>query len=195
MRYLKILGLTAAIGAALMGLASSASADYVSTTTGGASATPSIHLVNEGGHVTIRTPIANVSCSVTVEFTPTVHGSFRPISGPVSTISFTGCTNSWHITAVAGHLGSITFFASGSGHGGTARWHGGRVTMTRFGITCTIETSETSIGSLTGGNPGTLDIESSLPIVAGESSGLCGSGSYEWEGSLVATSALYIADS
>jgi hypothetical protein len=100
MKYVKILGLLAVAAAAMMAFAASASATIVTTTTGGAAATPKIHAVNENTHVTLANPIANISCSSTVEGEVESHGSEAPASGKIGTLLFTGCTNSWHVTAV-----------------------------------------------------------------------------------------------
>lgn len=193
MKNLKLLGLAALVSTALMAFASGASATIVTTTTGGPAATPPIHLANENGYVVVRTAIANALCHYTAEFTPTSHGGFSGTTGPVSVMTFSGCTNGWHVTAVPGSLGQISIHSSGFGENGSVRWHGGKVTLTRFGVTCVFETNNTLIGTLTGGNPATLNVEGSLPINESESSALCGSGSSSFEGSLVTTSALYVA--
>jgi hypothetical protein len=190
MKNLKILGLTAVIGAALMALAGSASATTVTTTTGGAAATPTIHMVNEGGHLKFANAIANIECSSTYEGTVTSHGSGVTAEVGLTNFSLTGCTNSWHITTIT--PGSLIIHWT-SGYNGTVTWTGAKWDSTRFGITCVYQTNNTSIGTLTGGNPATLKLEASIPISAGESSGLCGSGNIKWEGSYVTTSALYIA--
>ncbi len=198
MKYVKILGLLAVAAAALMAFAASASATYVTTTTGGAVATPAIHAVNEGGHVVLANAIANIECSSTSEGAVESHGhtvvegetklDSTPASGNLTSLSFTGCTNSWHVTVTA--AGSLSVEGTG-GHNGTASSTGAKVTTTRLGVTCNYETNNTDIGTVTGGNPATLDISASIPIAAG-SSGLCGSGNAKWSGSYSTTAALYI---
>jgi hypothetical protein len=188
MKHLKILGLLAVAAAAMLAFAASASADYVTTTTGGSPQTPTIHAVNEGGHVVLANSIANIECASTTEGSVTAHGNGIPVSGPLSSLSFTGCTNSWHVTVTAN--GSLSL-AWTSGHNGTAKSTGTKVTTTRLGVTCNYETNNTDIGTVTGGNPATLDISASIPIAAG-SSGLCGSGNAKWSGSYVTTAALYV---
>jgi hypothetical protein len=190
MKNLKILGLAAVIAAALMALAGSASATTVTTTTGGAAMTASFHLVNEGGHVTFVNPIANISCSSTFDGKVEQHGAGVTAAAKVTTFSLTGCTNSWHYTTIAS---GVLEFHRTSGHNGTVTWTGGKFDSTRFGVTCVYETKNTSIGTLTGGNPATLKLEANIPINAVESSGLCGTGTVKWEGNYVTTSALYIA--
>ncbi len=189
MKYVKILGLLAVAAAALMAFAGTASATSVSTTTGGAASTPTIHATNEGGHVTLANSIANIECSSTSEGAVESHGAGKEASGNLSSLSFTGCTNSWHVTVTA--AGSLSV-AWTSGHNGTAKSTGAKVTTTRLGVTCNYETNATDIGTVTGGSPATLDISASIPIAAG-SSGLCGSGNAKWSGSYSTTAALYIA--
>jgi len=189
LKNLKILGLAATISAALMALAGSAAATTVTTTTGGAASTPTIHLVNEGAHVVFANSIANIECNSTLEGSVASHGAGVTVKVSLTSLSFTNCTNSWHYTTVK--PGALEFHWT-SGHNGTVTWTGALITSTRFGVTCNYETNNTQIGTITGGNPATIDIQASIPIAAG-SSFLCGSGNSKWEGSYATTSALYIA--
>lgn len=190
MKLLKILGTLAVAAAAMMAFAASASATIVTTTTGGAAATPTIHTVNEGGHVTLANPIANISCNLTTEGVVDSHGSGVAAEGEFTNVSFTGCTNSWHVTV---HVKGRFRFSYSNGEIAITIWVSMRFTTTRLGVTCTYETNNTTIGTDTSGNPATMKLEASIPINAGESSGLCGSGNAKLEGSMVTTSALYFA--
>src|SRR5690349_18307032 len=186
MKNLKILGLAAVISAALMALAGSAAATTVTTTTGGAASTPTIHAVNEGGHVKLANPIANIECSSTVEGKVENHGTGVTASGAFSRVEFTGCTNSWHWTSHPGKW-EVHWITA---HTGLTTWSNGYFTITRLGITCNYGTNNTTMGSITGGATATIKLEASIRLVAG-SSGLCGSGNASLSGSLVTTSALY----
>ncbi len=179
----------AVTAAALMAFAGSASATSVTTTTGGAAATPTIHAVNEGGHLVLANSIANIECASTAEGSIESHGAGKAAEGKLSSLSFTGCTNSWHVTITA--FGSIAIFWS-SGEVGVLISVGLRITATRLGVTCNYETNNTTIGTVTGGNPATVDINASIPIAAG-SSALCGTGNAKLSGSYATTSALYVA--
>ena len=190
MKYVKILGLLAVAAAALMAFAGTASATTVATSTGGAAATPTIHAVNEGGHVKLANPIANIECASTVEGKVESHGAGVTAKGNLSKLEFTGYTNSWHVTVIS--LGSLEVHWT-SGHNGTLTSTGSKVDTTRLGVTCVYQTSNTAIGNVTGGATATLTISASIPIVAAESSGRCGSGNAAWSGSYVTTSPLYIA--
>lgn len=189
MKNLQILGLTAVITAALMALAGSASATTVTTTTGGAASTPTVHIVNEGGHIKLSNSIATLECNTTSEGSVSGHGSGVTVKITLSVLLLSTCTNSWHFTTEkAGTLEIHWTF----GHGATVTWNGAVIKATRFLVPCNYETKNTQLGTLTGGNPATLKVEASIPIAAG-SSELCGSGNAKWEGSLVTTSALYVA--
>ncbi len=188
MKHFKVVGLLAVVAAGTMAFAVTASADYVTTTTGGAEATPTIHAVNEG-HVTLRNPIGNISCSSTASLSVTGHVHSGPVTGDIFTLEFTGCTNSWHVTTVS----SGTFDLQGEGdHDGELYSTNTRVDTTRLGVTCEYETTGTYIGTVTGGSPATLKLEGFIPINTSTSSGLCGTSDTKWEGAYTTTSALYV---
>jgi len=192
MKYVKILGLLAVAAAAMMAFAGTASATYVTSTTGGATSEAPIHAINEGGHVVLANSIANIECASTSEGkveSDKVGDAKVAATGILTKLEFTGCTNSWHVTVNNAGTLSVNWSA---GHDGLATSNEANVTTTRFGVTCNYETSNTPIGTVTGGNPATLDINASIPIAAG-SSFLCGSGNAKWSGSYVTTAALYIA--
>ncbi|HEU4739312.1 MAG TPA: hypothetical protein VFS54_09575 [Solirubrobacterales bacterium] len=187
MKHVRTLGLLAVVAAAMMAFAASASADTTTTTEtdGSTSATPTVHWVNEGGHISIWTPIGPVSCSSTMTETVTTHEAGQPGLSHVTILNFTGCTNSWHVTTVT--AGTLTIEASN----GEMKSSGARVEMTRLGVKCFYETSGTKVGTVTGGSPATLHIEASLPIGSG-SSGLCGTSNAKWEGNYVTTHPLHL---
>jgi hypothetical protein len=187
MNHLKYLGLIAVM-AAMMTFAATASADTVTTTaSGGTQETPTIHATNEGGHVSLQNPIATISCSSTVEGTVFSHPAGQHVSGAVSVLKFTGCTNVWHVTTVT--AGTLFLEASN----GSLVSTGAKVDATRFGVTCVYETDNNTIGTVTGGSPGaTLHIQASIPLNTAESSKLCGSGSAKWEGNYITTLPLHL---
>ncbi len=190
MKHLKHLGLLVLAVVALSAFPASASASSVTTTTGGSAETPTIHAVNEGGHVVLANPIANIECSSTFEGFITSHGAGKPVEVELTSLSFTGCTNSWHVTVTA--LGTLSISWT-SGHNGTVVSNGIKMATTRLGINCNYETNGTDIGLLTGGNSATLDISASITLASG--SGLCtkeGTSSAKWSGSYVTTGALYV---
>ncbi len=189
MKHFRTLVSFAIVAAAMMAFAATASATTVTTTTGGAAATPTIHTVNEGGHVKIANAIANIECGLTTEGKVESHGKGVDATGNFSTVAFSGCTNSWHVTT---HKVGRFIKTWVSGYTVITKWTETTFTTTRFLVPCNYEANNTTIGTDTGGNPATIHIEASLPIAAG-SSELCGAGNAKMEGNLVTTSALYFA--
>jgi len=188
MKYVKILGLLAVAAAALMAFAGTASATTITSPTGTTATT--IHATNENGHVILANSNANIECASTVEGSITSQGSGVTASGNLSSLSFTGCTGGWTVTVNA--LGSLEGHWT-TGYNGTLTSSGTTVTAvlhTIFGdITCRYATSNTSIGTVTGGSPATLDISASIPFHSG--GGLCGSGASAWSGNYTTTAAVY----
>jgi hypothetical protein len=193
MKYVKILGLLAVAAAALMAFAGTAAADSVSTTTGGAAATPTIEASAEG-HAVLDNPIAKIECASTVKGAVTSHGAGAAVSGEIKKedLTFTGCTDSWHVTVVAGGTLSVE---STTGHNGSVSSTGATVEATRFGISCRYITNNTPVGTVTGGSPATMAISASIPFHSG--SVFCGEGATAWTGSykVNSPSALYVANS
>ncbi|HEU4463335.1 MAG TPA: hypothetical protein VFR75_12170 [Solirubrobacterales bacterium] len=188
MKYVKMLGLLAVAAAALMAVTATASA--TSLTSGGVKlgVGTEIHAVNENGHVTLANPIANISCSSTTKGEITnAGGEGAAVVGTLSDLTFTGCTNSWHVTAVTGGTLSLNWKATSEA---SLTSSGAKVDTTRFGVTCVYETAGTPVGTVTDSNKtkatATLDISASIPINTAESSSLCGTGNAKWEGSYVA---------
>lgn len=144
------------------------------------------------GHVTLNNPIAKVECASTLEGKVESHGAGVTVKGNVSTLSFSSCTNSWHVTTVS--AGSLEVHETGTGDG-TLTSSGATVEATRLGVTCRYATSSTAIGTLTGsfttGTNATIDLSGSIPFHSG--SGLCGAGAVGWTGSYVVTTPSLLA--
>jgi hypothetical protein len=193
MRYLKILGLLAVATAALMAFAGPASATTVTTSTGGASATPTIHAVNENGNVLFHNPEANIECSSTFQGPVESHGSGITVTLKINA-EFKACINGWSVTV---NVSGTLHFHWNFGHGAKVTWTGGTITATLnlvfFHITCRYATAAggTDIGTLTGGNPATLHLEGKIPFHSG--SAACGEEPSQWTGDYTTTSALYVA--
>jgi hypothetical protein len=189
MKYIKSLGLFVVAAAAMMAFAASASATTVTGPSG--ETTPTIHAVNENGHVNIHNSIVDIQCSSTFEGTVSSHGAGVTASGNISTLQFNNCTNEWVVDVTTN--GSFEVHAtSTTGHGtGSFTSSGMTITATRAGISCSYMTnSGTSIGTLTGGTPATLRVEATIHRHAG--SFLCGGTTTFWTGSYVTTSTLKI---
>jgi len=140
------------------------------------------------GHIRILNPIVKTECNIKVRGAINTHGEGVTVKGPVTEFAIALCTNSWHVTASA--LGYLEAHYS-SGYDATITAGAGKVAATRFGVVCTYETNNTDMGLATGGNPTTMHINASIPIVAGESSPLCGKETTKVEGSYQGTSSAY----
>ncbi|HEX5990076.1 MAG TPA: hypothetical protein VFY75_07680 [Solirubrobacterales bacterium] len=120
----------------------------------------------------------SVSCK-TSQITGSIstHGVEVPAGGSISTLDFGEC--SFPVTVVAG--GSLETHAT-SGGNGTVTSSGAKITIHGpFGINCLYQTSNTDVGTLTGGTTAKLDLDSSLVPRTGDSA-FCGS-SAVWTGS------------
>ena len=182
----KIIGLLALAVTALVALPAVAQATTVTSPTG-TTTTANKHGVSEGSHIKLANPIANIECTSTLEGPIESHGAGVTAVGAITTLSFTGCTNSWHVTAVT--KGTLIAHYT-SGYNASITSTGVKIDTTRLGVTCVYETNETPMGTATGGNPATLDIAASIPL-GSESSGLCGSGNSKMEGSYTGTGSAY----
>jgi hypothetical protein len=198
MKKLKVIVLLVLTTAALMALAGNASADYATTTTGAPTPTLNsvkIHTTNHSNeHVIFQNPIAQIECFSTAEGTVETHTggtSGNAATGKLSALTFTSCTDNWHVTTRT--LGAL-YLDWTSGHNGTLFSEGTTVEATRFFVPCYYKTEDTHIGTVTGGNPATLHIEATIPLEKATSSELCGAGNAKWEGGYVTTGALYVAD-
>ncbi|HEU4738612.1 MAG TPA: hypothetical protein VFS54_05965 [Solirubrobacterales bacterium] len=154
----------------------------------GTVATPTIKAESEG-HIGIDHPLATFQCQAAFEGTVASHKNQKAAKVPLTSVTTTGCTDSWHGTVTtAGELE----IAWTSGYNGTVTWNGGTIEMTRLGTTCRYKTSSTHLGTITGGSPATIDLEGKLPFHSG--SGLCGTEAYPLTGSykITSPSALYV---
>jgi hypothetical protein len=162
-------------------LAASASATSL-TSPSGTIYTGEIKAESEG-HVVLDNPIATIECASNAVGKVESHGEGVATAVSLSSLAFTGCTNSWHVTVVS--AGSMQINSTG-GSNGTVTSTGATIEATRFGITCRYATSGTTIGTLTGGTPATLHIEAAVPFHSG--SFLCGAAAVSWTGSYKVTS-------
>lgn len=154
----------------------------------GTVATPTIKAESEG-HIGIDHPLATFQCQAAFEGTVASHKNQKTAKVPLTSVTTTGCTDSWHGTvATPGELE----IAWTSGYNGTVTWSGGTIEMTRLGTTCRYQTTNTHIGTITGGSPATVHLEGKLPFHSG--SALCGTEAYPLTGSYKVTSpsGLYI---
>ncbi len=199
MRYLKMFGLLAVAGAALMAFAASASATTITSPTG-TSYTGTIEAENENGHVKLVGPLnINIQCNSFVKgevekHSEEVGGVTQPASGPIEELTFTGCTNGYTAKVINNNFGSLKINSAGA----LTSFNTEVTVTTPLGFNCIYRTAAagTAIGTVTDshdtGGAATLDINAA-PIPRTGHSAFCGS-SGEWNGNYVATnpSTLYV---
>lgn len=166
--FSKVLGMGVA-AVALLAFAGNSAATTVTSPTG-TSYTGTIKAVSSG-HGVFHNPIAKIECNVTFEGPIETHGVGTTATGKATSVTISSCTNDWHVTSVA--LGQVTAHWT-SGYNGTLMSTGTTVEATRFGITCRYKSENTKLGTVTGGNPAQLHLETVVPFHSG--SFLCGSG-------------------
>ena len=180
MRLLRVTSLLVAM-IAIYALAEHASA-AVPTSPAGTIYTGKLH-ASSGKHVVIDNPVAKIECNSTLEGAVEVPGGGEPVAIPITSLTFTGCTNSW--TATVNSPGKLRLHSIAGSNNATVTWSGATVTFTRFTVTCRYKTEATHIGTLTGSNTtggtATLDLSGGLPFHSGGE--LCGTGPTSFTGS------------
>ena len=174
MKYIKMLGLLAVAASALMAFAGSASATEITSSTG---STPKI-IAHSVGHVTLHNAVGTISCNSTVEGTVTAHGAGQTASGPISSLTFTNCTNG-NVHQPVAAAGSLEVHPTATTGNGTLTSSGAKVGVTLFGVECGYSTAGTDIGEVIGGEHAVLKIKATLSRTFG--SALCG-GTGNWTG-------------
>jgi hypothetical protein len=173
MKHARTWGLLMVVAVALAAFASPAAA---TTITSSAGTTPSLSMSAEG-HVILDNQIAKIECASSLSGKVESHGAGVTVKGKISSLSFTSCTNNWHVTVTVN--GSFEFHAIGGD--GKLTVSGAAFEATRFGITCRYGTSSTDFGTGTDGVNATMDIQAAIPSEGG--SGLCGSAATTLTGS------------
>ncbi|HMI82028.1 MAG TPA: hypothetical protein VK480_09605 [Solirubrobacterales bacterium] len=169
MKHVKAFVLLAVIATALLASAGTATATTITSPTG---TTYTGEFVAEAViPVEIHGPTTTECAQSTIKAQVESHGSGVTVTGNVSTLTFSGCDR--HVVVVS--KGSISIHHR-SGYDGTRTLNGTSFTITdtSLGLTCTYTTSNTEIGTDTGGGPASLDVESAaIPRTGG--SFFCGS--------------------
>jgi hypothetical protein len=178
-RLLTFLMLSAIAAVAWAGVASAATP----TSPAGTTYNGKFHASSEG-HVTIHNSIVNIECSSTLEGTVEAPGGSEPVAIPLSSLTFTGCTNEWVADVIS--PGKLEIHSIAGSKNGTVTWSGATFTFTRASLECRYKTEATDIGTLTGskatGATATLDISGALIREGG--SFLCGGSTANFTGSL-----------
>lgn len=147
MRCIKMLGLAGLVAVALMAFAGPASATKL-TSPAGTTYTKAFEF--RSGNVEFDFSFGKIACTEseikgTVEF----HGPGITAGGKISTLTFANCGEGNTFTVLK--PGSLEIDATTPAGNGLAKWTNGEVQVkTKLGLTCTIKTSNTPIGTLTG---------------------------------------------
>ena len=184
MKSLKMLGLLAVAAASLMAFAGIASATIV-TAPSGTTYTGHIEATAENGHVILHASNGvTIECSGFATGELTAHGAAATASGPISTLTFGGCTGGDVVTVSL--KGTLEAHSIGSGNA-TLTSNGAKVTAVdgATGVACEFTTTNTDVGTVTGATTptghATLDIASAKIPRTGDSI-LCGA-TATWTGS------------
>jgi hypothetical protein len=175
---LKTTTLTVLAAVAVMAFAGTAAATKITSPTGTTSTAAG--KVEAEGHLVFDNPIAKIECAASAQSQIESHGAGVPAKGNLTSLTFTNCTNSWHVTTVTAGSSSINHT---SGYNGTLSSGAATIEATRFGILCRYATGGgTSIGTITSGSPATVDLAAAIPFHSG--SALCGEGTTTLTGTL-----------
>ncbi|HKF83819.1 MAG TPA: hypothetical protein VKB23_12775 [Solirubrobacterales bacterium] len=191
MKYVKMLGLLALAATALFAFAASASATTL-TSPKGTVYTSTISASTEGHAVLHDTSGLGITieCNGGVSGTVTGHGTSKTVTGPISSLTWTNCTNNWAVSTLK--TGTLEAHNIAGTENGTLTSTGAEVTtkQSTTGLHCIYSTNATDIGTLTsstatGGNA-TLDIAATITRTGGSSGFFCGSAG-TWTGSYKVT--------
>jgi hypothetical protein len=187
MKHLKMLGVAAVAAMALMVFVGmgTASATVLCKTPGTGTTTgttcPSgwaygsgqeIHAVNVG-NLTLDAKFKNITCTSSTIKATTGSEEGTPLTGPEGTLILGGCNCTF--TVLRAGTQAIEWI-SGT-HNGTVTSSGTEMTtvctVLGLGVHCTYVTSNTHIGTLTGGNDPTLTASAHIPVDELNSDGVC----------------------
>jgi phage baseplate assembly protein gpV len=178
MNHLKTFSAALLTAVALLTLAGSASATTL-TSPAGTTYTGAFHV--ESGTIEFHGPFTTIVCKKST-FAGKVenHGAGITAGGKLSSFTLSECN--YPMTTLK--AGSIEIHSTGSGNG-TLTWSGGEITWESSIANCILTTAGTDLGTLTGGSPAKLDINSAGIPRTGHSF-FCGQSS-TWTGSFTFT--------
>ncbi len=183
MKLSKILGVAAVAAMALMAFASTASATTLEV--GGVAKNASVSLeatIASGGSALLTDTFgatANTCTTSVVKGSTSSPFTGTTVGGPISTLSFSNCSEGNPTVDAAG---SLTVERIGTTTNGTVKSTGAKVTVPSFFGTLTCTTSSTDIGTLTGVASGSakFDINAVLSCTV--------IGTAKWSGTYTVTS-------
>jgi hypothetical protein len=156
MKFTKILGVVAVAALALMAFASTASATTLETEGVAVTKAETIKASITTGNSALLTDTSNITAntctSSVVEGTTESPFTGTTVGGPISTLSWSNCTEGNPVVDAKGRL--TVENVSGTTNG-TVRSSGAKVTVPSFFGTLTCETNNTDIGTFKGVKTGT----------------------------------------
>jgi hypothetical protein len=179
MKYIKMLGLLAVAAAAFMAFAGTASASNSTLTSSGATYTSTIEA--SAGETTLH-GVSTITCQKSTVKGKVERHTTNTAGGKVSSLTFSECGED-HVSVKK--AGEISIDKAGSVYSTGAEIS---ITLTKSPLghlTCVFTTENTKVGTLTGGTPAVLDINSATIDRTGGSF-FCGE-SGVWTGSYTVT--------
>ena len=187
MKHLKIMALAAVAAMAFMAFAAgSASADLytdAAKTVKYAKGTTIVSSLAPGGSAALKSGSSTIATCTGGEVHGTTENETGTVTGGISSLTWTGCSQTTH-TVANGKLSIAT--------NGDVTGSGSQVTLGIFGVSCTYGTGEgTKLGTLSSGETPVLKINANIAKVAGGF--LCPStGTWEAEYIVTTPHALYV---
>ena len=170
MKHLKMLALASLTAAAVLGASGTASATTLTSPAGTTLVKGSMIKAQSEGHTVLDSVIGKIECSVGGEGELTDAGSATETTEGEVFFGTFSCTSA-AVTVVK--TGTAELHSLGSGKG-TLTGSGTEVTVQTFGLHCIFTTNATTLGTVTGGTPATLQISATIPRTGGSSGAFCG---------------------
>jgi hypothetical protein len=164
MKYIKILSLMAVAAAAFMAMAGSASATIIESTAGQLGKGAVIE--SSGTNAVLKAGFATVECanSAVSGVVTNAGGASSTVEGDISTLDFTNC----NMTVTTLKEGTLVVHHISGTKNGTLTSTGAEVKVDNHSVSCVYGTpNATDIGTITGGEPATLNASASLTKISG----------------------------
>ncbi len=192
MKYLKMLGLLTLAAIALMAPAGSASATILTSPAGTEYTGPISASLAAGTEAVLKSAfIGEIKCGEsTIKGEIEHQGATETASGKLTSLTFTKC-NATISVLKTGSLEGHTDSESANGNG-ILTSSGTEVTVEIVGLHCIFSSSNTTLGTITGGSPAAFTANSApIPRSGGRSGAFCGTSAL-WTANYAASGTLLI---
>lgn len=177
MKFAKVLGLVVLAMAVAQAFVGSASATVFTSPPG--TVYTGLFEGESEGHVVLHSENAptgfTIECNANASAQVETHGTGVTVTGVVKTFNITNCTNG--VTILVQKFGTFEAHAEGGGNANLTHTGGELVAHVPLGFKCIYTTNKTALGTLTGGTPGTVDLNSATITRTGGSA-FCGTGGF-----------------